>query len=177
MTWRHVTWIYLVLVALALAVVVDQRVKDSAPVVAEGAPEKSLLGVDATVIEEIAFRRGVTIVRASRDGERWRVIEPAAKEIPPDLIAAAVGTLTAGQVSEVVAEAPGSELGAFGLTEPDFSVRAVIGGQRRRVIQVFVGANNPTNTAVYAKRDDRPEVFLVGLNLRYYAELMFDAAG
>ena len=43
-------------------------------------------------------------------------------------------------------------------------------------VRVFLGANNPTNTALYAMRDDRPAVFLVGLNLRYYVDLIFEAA-
>ncbi len=45
-----------------------------------------------------------------------------------------------------------------------------------RKVRVLLGARNPTRTAVYAKRDDRPAVYLVGLNVQYYEDLIFEAA-
>ncbi len=40
----------------------------------------------------------------------------------------------------------------------------------------MIGGRNPTRTAVYARRSDQPAIFLVGMNLSYYIDLIFDAA-
>ncbi len=176
MSWRSVGWIYLALVLLTLVVVADRQGQEPPPVFVGTPVEQSLLGAEAAAISAIAFRRGEVNVRAARDGERWRILEPAGTEMPSDLIGAAAGTLTAGQVSEILVEAVGPQLSAFGLTEPGTTIEVSIGGDPPRTIRVLVGANNPTGTALYAKRDDGPEVFLVGLNLRYYTDLIFQAA-
>lgn len=176
MSWRGVGWIYLALALLTLVVVVDRQEHEPAPAFVGTAAEQSLLGTEAAAISAIAFRREGASVRASRDGERWRVLEPAGTQMPSDLIAAAVATLTTGQVSEVLVETAGPQLGAFGLTEPETMIEVSIGGDPPRTIRVLAGANNPTGTALYAMRDDGPAVFLVGLNLRYYTELIFQAA-
>lgn len=43
-------------------------------------------------------------------------------------------------------------------------------------VTILIGARNPTRTAVYARRSDRNTIFLVGMNLSYYIDLIFDAA-
>ena len=39
----------------------------------------------------------------------------------------------------------------------------------------FASLRNPARTAVYAQRSDSPRVFLIGLNVRYYEDLLFEA--
>ena len=41
---------------------------------------------------------------------------------------------------------------------------------------ITVGEQTPTGTAAYARREGGGPVLLVGLNLLYYADLLFDAA-
>jgi hypothetical protein len=52
----------------------------------------------------------------------------------------------------------------------------VIGEPHASPISVQIGARNPTQTAVYARRGDEDAIFLVGMNLRYYIDLIFEAA-
>jgi hypothetical protein len=40
---------------------------------------------------------------------------------------------------------------------------------------VTIGGANPTGTAVYAQRQDSADVVLIGRNVRYYEDLIFQA--
>jgi hypothetical protein len=55
-------------------------------------------------------------------------------------------------------------------------IEATIDGAAPRRVRVLLGAPNPTRTAIYAKRDDAAAVYMVGLNVRYYEDLMFEAS-
>ena len=123
----------------------------------------------------VVFRRDGLEVHAARDGDRWRMVAPADVPVQPDLIAAAVATLTAGQESEVMGEATGENLDDFGLAVPTSEIVVTLGGETETRVRVLLGASNPTKTALYAKRADRPGVYLVGANLRYYQDLIFEA--
>jgi hypothetical protein len=179
MSWRAVAVIYAVLGLLVIAVV---RL-DSAPEVEnapplDAAPERSLLGIESGAVQAILFRRGDLRVRAVREDGRWRTVEPAGATVPSDLVDAAVATLTAGQVSPVVSEDSASDdLNVFGLAVPSSEIvltkAAGVGGGDVRVV---LGERNPTKTALYARCGDDPRVYLVGLNVRYYEDLIFEAA-
>lgn len=177
MTWRRVAQIYLVLAVLAAFFVSFEREsRQPAPDAVPAGPERSLLGTDAAAIEAVVFRRESALVRAQREGDRWRVVEPAGAPVQSDLVAAALATLTAGQVSEGMVDAAGEELQTFGLAKPLAEIEVTLAGNPARTRRVFLGADNPTRTAIYARRDDRTTVFLVGRNLRYYVDLIFQAA-
>ena len=81
--------------------------------------------------------------------------------------------------SEVVADGarPG-DLASFGLANPSSSiVLTTDGAGSAHEVTVFLGDRNPTHTALYARRAEDARVYLVGLNLRYYEDLIFTAAG
>jgi hypothetical protein len=123
-------------------------------------------------------RRGAgRSIEARRDDGRWHVVAPAGVSVPPDLLAAAVATLTAGQSAEVVNDGATGDLASFGLTEPTSEMEVAFDGEAPERVRVIFGARNPTRTALYAKRADAPTVYLVGLNVRYYEDLIFEAAG
>lgn len=177
MTWRRVGLIYLVLGALSLAFVTLEGTSSAPPPPAvRPAAEQSLLGTATEAVIAVTFHRGGVVVRAERDGGRWRVVEPGGAGVASDLIAAAVATLTAGQVAEVMREGRDLDLAAFGLAEPSSEIDVEVGDGTRRRVRVLLGARNPTKTAVYARRDDRAAVYLVGLNVRYYEDLIFEGA-
>ena len=44
-------------------------------------------------------------------------------------------------------------------------------------MRLLLGGRNPTKTALYAKRADAPAIYLIGLNLRYYSDLIVERAG
>jgi hypothetical protein len=178
MSWRAVGVVYAVLALLALVLFLDQRPPAEAPI-PDSAPARSLLGVDQSAVRAVVFRRGDAYVRAERADGRWRTVEPAGAAVPPDLVDAAVATLTAGQVSAVVAEGgKATDLSAFGLVNPTSAIVLTtdVGGTPRETT-VLLGDRNPTRTALYARRADDPRVYLVGLNVRYYEDLIFTAAG
>ena len=177
MTWRRVGAIYLVLASLGLYFALfERRSEPLRTATRPGTVERSLLGIDQDAVRAIVFRRAGLEVRAARDADRWRVVGPVQTSVQPDLIAAAVATLTAGQESEVVGEATGEDLDDFGLTRPVSEIEVTVSGETETPLRVLLGANNPTKTALYAKRADRPNVYLVGGNLRYYQDLIFEAA-
>ena len=57
----------------------------------------------------------------------------------------------------------------FGLAPPraSISITTATGSQET----LYLGARNPAQTAVYARREDSSEIVLVGLNLDYYVDL------
>jgi hypothetical protein len=176
MTWRRVGAIYAALAALALAFVLLERAPERTPAPDDPRrPERSLLGTEPERVRGLVLRRDGRTVEARRNGERWQVVAPPGAEVPPDLIAATVATLTAGQVAEVMNDGARADLTTFGLTAPTSEIEVTIDGDTPRRVRVLLGARNPTRTAIYAKRDDAPAVYLVGLNVRYYEDLIFEA--
>jgi hypothetical protein len=123
-------------------------------------------------VQAIEIRRGEDVVAWERDGERWRVTAPAGKSVPGGLLGAFVEQLDALRFAERF-EGDAADP-AFGLHEPGLRI-AVVGADGERVMLV-VGARTPTGTAAYGRREDGGPVVLVGLNLLYYADLLFDAA-
>ena len=175
MTWRRVGAIYLALLVLAGVVAYELRPREPERGHDPAAAEHSLLGVDADVPVRVTFHRDDAAITAARDGERWRVVDPASADVSPDLIAAVVATLTAGQSAEVMTTGDGGDVAGFGLTPPSGEIEVELRGATAPV-RILLGATNPTKTAIYAQRAGAPAIYLVGLNLRYYLELIFEAA-
>jgi Domain of unknown function (DUF4340) len=179
MSWRAVGVVYAVLALLLGVVFVLDRQPTAEPLPPGAAAVRSLLGVEPAAVHAVVFRRGEAQVQAELVDGRWRTVEPAGAVVPSDLFDAAVATLTAGQASEVVAEGTGAgDLGAFGLVTPSSTIvlTTEVEGTTRDVT-VFLGDRNPTHTALYARRAEDARVYLVGLNVRYYEDLIFTAAG
>ncbi len=174
MSWRRVAVIYAVLAALAGWVFLIDRGAPDPEVPASVAPAPSLLDTEASAVTALTFRKEGRVVRAQRVAQRWSVIEPAGVKIPPDLFDATVATLTTGQPAEELSQEPASAYAAYGLATPATTLEVSFG--EVPPILVSLGDENPTRTAVYARRSDRPAIFLVGLNLRYYVDLVFGAA-
>jgi len=167
--------VYAVLVLLVGAFMLTGRtVEETTPGGAPPPAEESLLGAEPEAIAALRVSRGDRMVSARVEDGRWRVEGPLGAEVPPDLFAAFVGTLTAGQASDVM-QGDGS-LAEFGLIAPAGEIEITMREPPGKTVRVLLGHENPPRTALYAKRDDRPEVFLVGLNVRYYGDLILNAA-
>ena len=117
------------------------------------------------------MRGGRTVV-SRREGAGWTILEPAGAPIAPDLIAAFANAL-----------ADATEIARVGGAEADADTYG-LGQQAARVevvctsgdpIEVTIGGPNPTGTAVYARRRGTPDVVLIGRNVRYYEDLIFQA--
>ncbi len=123
-------------------------------------------------IEALELRRGNLVVRCRRLDGRWRVVEPADATVPPDLVTALITSVTQVPDVEVVQET-GAELAQFGLDPPASQITLDVTGAAPVVVRI--GNRNPSSTAVYAQRAGSQQVFLIGLNVRYYQDLVFAA--
>jgi hypothetical protein len=175
MSWRRVAVIYVVLAVLASYLIIFERTEGPSEQVDPGSAASSLLGVDASSVTSVTFRKEGKIVRAIREDGRWRAVEPPGSQVSPDLFEATIATLTAGQASERLSREPENALAAYGLDAPSATLEVVTSDAPGRPITVLIGARNTTRTAVYARRSDQTSVFLVGMNLSYYIDLIFDA--
>jgi hypothetical protein len=176
MSWRRVAVIYVVLALLAGYAIVFERTEPPREQVDPGSATSSLLGIDASSVASVTFRREGKVVRATREDQRWHAVEPPGAQVSSDLLEATIATLTAGQASERLSSEPENALAAYGLDAPSATLEVVTSDAPGRPITVLIGARNPTRTAVYARRSDQTSVFLVGMNLSYYIDLIFDAA-
>ncbi len=124
-------------------------------------------------IDAITLTRGNETIRYQKtaDGKLYKVIEPANVFVPQDLMQATVTLLLGAKSVEVVADHP-TDLKQFGLDQPETLMILEAPGVAQP-IKIIFGSLNPTKTAVYARIEGVPKVFLLGRNLEYYQTLMF----
>jgi hypothetical protein len=170
MGWRQVVVLWIVCAALGVWWVLGDRPPRSAEPV-EPVRARFLPVAEGDVREMRLLRGGRSIVSRRAEG-RWTVVEPAETSISPDLVSAFANALAAAEEIQVVAER-GGEPGAYGFDEGAARVELVVEG--RAPVVVTIGGPNPPGTAVYARRDDAPRVVLIGRNVRYYGDLLFQA--
>ena len=129
------------------------------------------ISISESQVQSIEVRRRDGIVRCRRIDGRWLVVEPAGSAAPSDLVAGLIGTLTELPDVEVVHHP--TDLAQYGLDAPvsQLTLAPMTGAS----IIVRLGNRNPSGTAVYAQRSLSSSVYLVGLNARYYEDLLFDA--
>jgi hypothetical protein len=171
MGWRQVIVLYAVLAVLAgLAWWLGRGPEPGAPV----APVRArFLPVDAGRFAAFRIARGGRVISARRGaGDRWEVREPPDAPIPSDLLAAFAAALADAEEIQQVGGA-GADPDAFGLGEMAAHVDIDLADGRR--IGISIGDINANGTAVYARRDDEPAIVLVGRNVRYYEDLLFQA--
>jgi Domain of unknown function (DUF4340) len=166
--WRQVAFLYAVLGALAADYWLVERRTEPAPAVAVRRP---FLAVPVAEVREVRLVRAERRVVARRADGAWAVVEPAGASIPPDLIAAFADALTGAQQIETVAAEDAGR--AFGLDGDAARVELLTQGGESIVI--LIGTTNATGTGVYARRGEASEIVLIGRNVRYYEELIFQA--
>ncbi len=169
MTWRQVLVLYAVCGALGAEYwLVERR---AAPPPPAQPVRQRFLAVDPQQVRELRLIRSGRTVVSARRGDRWEVIEPAESNVPSDLIAAFANALTAAEEIDVMATA--SDPHAYGFDEQ--AGRIVLLPERGEPLEVTLGGMNPTGTAVYARRGGAPAIVLIGRNVRYYEDLIFQA--
>jgi hypothetical protein len=172
MTWRRVALYYVLFAAAAL-----WYYRGPAGTETEGMPaeERTLALVDLPLdrVEQVDLVRQGQRVRFRPHAGRWQIVEPQARA-PADLLWSFVATLVEARAAEVIADGRTDE-NAYGLGLDALRVELYERGHERPVRVIF-GNRNPTETAVYARVEGRPETLLVGRVLQYYAERILEEA-
>jgi hypothetical protein len=170
--WRPVVLAYLLLAGLAAEywLVERPRARPEREAAPEPARPRFLPVLSPADVREVRLTRDGRTVVSRREADAWTVVEPVGTAIPSDLIGAFA---TALAQAEEIARVGHAEGDAFGLREGATRVelRAATGAP----VVVTIGAANPTGTAVYAQRADSAEVVLIGRQVRYYEDLIFQA--
>ena len=169
MTWRSVAVYWVLGVILASVVYTEWRTRNPVDVEIER-PASPVVVADAP-IDGVVARHGEMVLEIRKEDDRWRLRRPSGASLPSDLVDALVDTLITLPPVEIVEEVD-SRADEFGLAPPMFSIQLETG--QRTLATVDLGKRNPTRTAVYARLKGAERIYLLGLNARYYAELIYE---
>ncbi|HXC51935.1 MAG TPA: DUF4340 domain-containing protein [Candidatus Limnocylindrales bacterium] len=122
-------------------------------------------------IDRVRIEKDGLAVQFERKDGKWIVTEPEGLAPPGDVIDAVLESFTSLPPIEIVSEGVEHE-GQFGFVPPRARIR--IEQQGALVSTIILGELNPTRTSVYAKRSGKDEVALIGLNAKYYIDLVFE---
>lgn len=170
MSWPRILVTYLVAVLLTFhlvgkgrdATVAEEQAAAPTTPFLEAVPER----IDRVRMED----RSMAVQFERRDG-RWITTEPEGLAPPGDVVDAVLESFTSLPAIEIVATGVDHE-GQFGLVPPSARVR--IEQQGAVVSTIVLGDLSPTRTAVYARKSGKDEVALIGLNAKYYLDLVFE---
>ncbi len=174
MTWRRIALYYILGTVLGGYFFLFEWQPDSERPIHRARPiaQSRLLPIPRDEIREVSLRRAVLVVSFRRNGQQWQVIEPDGAQVTSALVTSFVENLTPEKELQVIDEAPG-DLSPYGLDHPSSTV--IIKGDHT-VTTIFIGSTNPTSSAVYARKEHSPQVVLLGHSVRYYGDLIFQAA-
>jgi hypothetical protein len=122
-------------------------------------------------IDRVRMEQDGLAIQFERKDDKWVVTEPEGISPPGDVIDAVLESFTSLPAIETVSEGVEHE-GQFGFVPPRARIR--IEQQGTLVSTIILGELSPTRTAVYAKRSGKDEVALIGLNAKYYIDLVFE---
>ena len=170
MRWRPVAIAYVVLAGLGAEYwLVERRRVPSAESVRA---RPRLVSVGAGDVREVRLTRGGRTVVSRFEGGGWVLVEPAGAPIPPDLIGAFANALAEAEVIDRVGTDRDPALD-FGLDGG--ATRVELRADKGEPVVLTIGGKNPTGTAVYARRQGAADVVLIGRNVRFYEDLIFQA--
>lgn len=125
-------------------------------------------------IHGLELQRGDAKIVLQLDGGAWRVLKPSGAPITSDLISSFVDNLTPERAVPVIDDDP-EDLSDYGLADPASVISIMDAGGKKRAT-IFLGSRNPTNSAVYARKENSPEIVLLGYTVEFYSDLLFEAA-
>lgn len=170
MRWRQVIFLYAVVAVLGAEYWVFER---RAPPAAETLPARPrLVPVAPGAVREVRVSRGGRTVVSRREAAGWAVVEPSDAPIPADLVAAFANALADAEEIATIDRAD-ADPRSYGLD--DRAARVEVTSETGEHVLLTIGDANPTGTAVYARRPGTSEVVLIGRNIRYYEDLIFQA--
>ena len=172
MSWRSTAVYWVLFAALGSYYLAFER-KPPPPSEMQRAREK-VLNVYSDDVKALVLRRDGKEIRCERRDKRWQIVTPENAKVPSDLVSALLENLTDKQDAEEITAKPRPEdLQAFGLSASSPEVEIEVSGGKR--MSVKLGGKNPPQTAIYAQTDFSPRILLVGVNVQYYADLLYEA--
>lgn len=170
MSWLRtfVTYALAVLLTWHLVGISRERAAVVAPVTEASKP---FLEAVPERIDRVRLEMNGAAVQFERQAGRWVTTEPEGLAPPGDVIDAILESLTTLAPIEIVSDGVEHE-GQFGLVPPRARIR--IEQQGALVSTIVLGELSPTRTAVYARKSGKDEVALIGLNAKYYIDLVFE---
>jgi len=170
MSWLHIVVYYALAALLTLHLVSVTSLPDDKKTEATANSTPFLAAVPERIDRVRLENDELAIQFEKRDG-RWVTTEPEGLAPPGDVIDAVLESLTSLPAIDIVAG--GNEhQDQFGLVPPRMRIR--IEQQGALISTVVLGELSPTRTAVYAKKSGNEEVALIGLNSKYYIDLVFE---
>ncbi len=104
----------------------------------------------------VLVRKGETLA-LKREGEEWVLVEPIRARAEKSAVETLVSSAAGARMEREIEAAP-AKLADYGLENPSARITITVKGQSHAL---FLGEKTPTGVWVYAKRGDRPAVFLV----------------
>ncbi|MGH7961864.1 MAG: DUF4340 domain-containing protein [Candidatus Binatia bacterium] len=177
MTWRRIATYYALALVLGGYFFLFERSsgKQRSVTTTGVAEERRFLPIKREDIREMTLRRTNGTVTFRWEDQGWKVIEPAGVQVPAALATSFIENLTPVKEVQVMDAAP-KDLAPYGLDHPDTTV-VLKGEGGKPLATVFLGSYNPTSSAVYARKDNAPQVVLLGSSAKYYEELIFGQTG
>jgi uncharacterized protein DUF4340 len=135
---------------------------------------EKVLDVFSDDVVALTLRREGNEIRCERRDKRWQIVKPADAKVPADLVSALIENLTDKQEAEEISASPKPEdLQTFGLSDASPEIEVEVSGGK--TMKIKLGARNPPQTAIYAQTNTKPRILLVGVNVQYYADLLYEA--
>jgi len=173
MSWRKIAIYYAAAIVLGGYLWFTHQARQ--PVEAGSGDEEAVAPIVPTLasrIDALVLRgRGMEVTLTRGEDSRWRIIQPSGLTVTSDLIGALLDTLTTISPIEILS-GHGEDLESFGLAPAEISLQLRSGDEV--AAELGLGRRNPTRTAVYALKKGDADVYLLGLNARYYLELVLD---
>jgi hypothetical protein len=134
--------------------------------------QSQFIAVPRDDIQEVILKRKGVVILCRRNGQRWEVVEPAGLPVSSDLVTSLIENLTPTKEVIIIDPNP-KDVVPYGLDNPNTTV-IVKDKTGKEVATVSIGAQNPTSSAVYVRKDPAPQVYLLGQSVSYYAQLVFE---
>jgi len=170
MSWPHAL-AYLA-VAMVLGTVYLATAPMSPPPVSPSS-KVTATGSAPAGIDTIRLDADGRTVRARRVGEQWEVVEPGGAVVPADLLSALVSAVLETPAQPVASDS--DRVAEFGLDKP--SARVTFERPGAPAVILSLGDTNPAETGVYGRLEGDPQIIMLGLNVRYYIDLVLRQAG
>jgi hypothetical protein len=114
---------------------------------------------DTKDVTELSLRRGGEVVRLTKQGDEWQMVEPVQARASRTAVDEVLANVMTAKIDREIAGTPAA-LGEFGLEPPAAELTLTL--QDGKTLGLHLGAKTPTGVWVYARERDKPAVFVLG---------------